>query len=193
MPKPLGSLTVICGSMFAGKSEELIRRARRALYGRRKIQVFKPSIDNRYEDQMVVAHMGAKHEATPVCSVADLCDKIDSSTDFILIEEVQFFDHSIVGLVVSLADSGKEVVVVGLDQDFRREPFGPMPALMSAADEVIKLRAICVKCGAVASHTQRLVNGAPAKWDDEIVLIGAQEQYEARCRNCFQMKRHRHR
>ncbi|MES1147136.1 MAG: thymidine kinase [bacterium] len=191
MPKPdkkLGSLTVVCGSMFAGKSEELIRRARRALYAKKKIQVFKPALDDRYDLEMVVAHMGARHEATPVVSVSDLCDKIDPKAELILIEEAQFFDPSLVALAVSLADQGKEVVIAGLDQDFRREPFGPMALFMTAADEVIKLRAICVKCGAIASHTQRLVNGSPARWDDEIVLIGAQEAYEARCRNCYEMK-----
>lgn len=193
MAKKLGTLTVVCGSMFAGKSEELIRRARRALYGKRRIQVFKPSIDERYEREMIVAHMGAKHEATPVTGVQDLRQQIDPRADLILIEEAQFFDQSIVELAVQLADQGRDVVVGGLDQDFRREPFGPMAALLAAADEVIKLRAICVKCGATASHTQRLVNGQPARWDDEIVLIGAQEQYEARCRNCYQIKPPRHR
>ena len=186
--KRLGSLTVVCGSMFAGKSEELIRRARRALYAKKRIQVFKPTLDDRFDTEMVVAHMGARHEATPVVSVADLCDKLDPKAELILIEEAQFFDASLVDLVVSLADQGKEVVVAGLDQDFRREPFGPMARFLAVADEVIKLRAICVKCGAIASHTQRLVNGSPARWDDEIVLIGAQESYEARCRNCYEMK-----
>lgn len=187
--KKVGSLTVVCGSMFAGKSEELIRRARRALYAKKRIQVFKPAIDDRYDAQMVVAHMGARHDATPVRGVADLAAKIDPRADLVLVEEAQFFDPSLVALVVQLADSGKDVVVAGLDQDFRREPFGPMPQLLAAADEVIKLRAICVRCGGVASHTQRLVDGRPARWGDEIVLIGAQESYEARCRNCFEIKR----
>jgi thymidine kinase len=175
--------------MFAGKSEELIRRARRALYARKRIQVFKPALDDRYDSQMVVAHMGARHDATPVSGVADLASKLDPRADLVLIEEAQFFDPSLVPLVVQLADTGTEVVVAGLDQDFRREPFGPMPLLLAAADEVIKLRAICVKCGGVASHTQRLVDGKPARWDDEIVLIGAQESYEARCRSCFRIHR----
>lgn len=187
-PKPLGQIVVICGSMFAGKSEELIRRARRALYARKKVQVFKPSIDNRYDEAMVVTHMGVKHEAVPVATVAELWKKIDKDTQVVLIEEVQFFDTTIVPMAVELADSGREVIVAGLDQDFRREPFGPMPSLLAIADEVVKLRAICMKCGAPASHTYRSIDGKPAHRDDPIILIGATEAYEARCRNCYELR-----
>jgi thymidine kinase len=187
--KPLGKLTVVCGSMFAGKSEELIRLARRALYAKRKIQVFKPSIDDRYHQTMVVSHQGISFEAETVNGVNELRKKLQSDVQMVLIEEVQFFDISIVELCVELADKGVEVIVAGLDQDFRRQPFGPMASLLIAADEVVKLRAICMKCGQTASHTYRMVDGKPARWDDPIVLIGATESYEARCRNCFQIRK----
>ena len=183
----LGQLTVICGSMFAGKSEELIRLARRALYAKKRVQVFKPKIDDRYHTAMVVTHMGVEHEAVPVLSVADLKSKIRPDTEVVLIEEAQFFDPSIVNLCVELADSGVEVIAAGLDQDFRRQPFGPMPTLLAVADQVIKLRAICMKCGAPASHTYRQIDGKPAREDDPIILIGATEAYEARCRRCFKL------
>jgi len=189
--KTSGQITVITGSMFAGKSEELIRLARRALYAKKKVQVFKPLIDTRYDEVMVVTHMGLKHEAVPVRNVADLKAKIDRETEVVLIEEAQFFDESLVPLVVGLADKGREVICAGLDQDFRREPFGPMPRLLAVADNVVKLRAICMKCGAPASHTYRVIDGKPADWDDPIVLIGATESYEARCRACFKIRRGR--
>lgn len=188
MSKPLGKITVVCGSMFAGKSEELIRLARRALYAKKRVQVFKPVIDNRYDETMVVTHMGVKHQAVPVASVADLTKKIHPDTQVLLIEEAQFFDRSLVQLCVDLADAGREVICAGLDQDFRRAPFGPMPELLAVADEVIKLRAICMKCGAPASHTYRVIDGKPAHKDDPIILIGATEKYEARCRNCYTLR-----
>lgn len=185
----LGRLTVVCGSMYAGKSEELIRRARRALYAKKRVQVFKPAIDSRYDERMVVTHMGVSHEAVPVVGVEELRGQVEAGADYVCIEEVQFFDPSIVDLVVELADRGVEVVCAGLDQDFRRQPFGPMGVLMAVADEVVKLRAICIVCGEPASHTQRIIDGKPAGWDDPIVLIGATESYEARCRRCYQMRR----
>jgi thymidine kinase len=188
MAKPLGKITVVCGSMFAGKSEELIRLARRSLYARKVVQVFKPAIDVRYDQTMVVTHMGVKHEAVPVSSVREICEKLNPAAQVVLIEEAQFFDDSIVDLAVELADSGLEVILAGLDQDFRRQPFGPMPALMAVADEVVKLRAICMKCGAPASHTYRVIDGKPAHKDDPIILIGATESYEARCRRCYELR-----
>lgn len=186
--KRAGSIVVICGSMYAGKSEELIRRARRALYAKRKVEVYKPSIDSRYDESMVVTHMGVKHEATPVRNVAELASRISPDADYVVIEEAQFFDDSIVDLAVQLADQGRDVVLAGLDQDFRRKPFGPMPQLMAVADEVVKLRAICMHCGNPASHTFRVIDGRPAHYDDPIVLIGATEAYEARCRKCFKLR-----
>ncbi len=183
-----GCLTVVCGSMYAGKSEELIRRARRALYAKLKVQVFKPEIDRRFDEAKVVSHMGVRHDAVPVTGVEDLRAAIEDDTDVICIEEAQFFDSTLVDLCVDLADSGRQVVVAGLDQDFRRRPFGPMPELLAVADEVVKLRAICMKCGQAASHTYRTVDGRPAHWDDPIVLVGATESYEARCRRCFEIR-----
>ncbi len=186
--KPLGSITVICGSMYAGKSEELIRRARRSLYAKREVQVFKPSIDRRYDEADVVSHMGVRHQAVPVRNVADMRAHLNPKVHVLLVEEVQFFDDAIVDFAVEIADRGIEVICAGLDQDFRRKPFGPMPQLMAVADEVVKLRAICMKCGAIASHTYRMIDGKPAHYDDPIVLIGATEAYEARCRNCFKIR-----
>ena len=179
--------------MYAGKSEELIRLARRALYAKKKVQVFKPAIDVRYDETMVVTHMGVRHEAVPIKTVADMKAAIDPDTQVVCVEEVQFFDRSIVDLAVSLADTSREVILAGLDQDFRRKPFGPMPELLCIADEVVKLRAICMKCGQTASHTYRQINGKPAHKDDPIVLIGATEVYEARCRNCFELRGERKR
>lgn len=189
--KALGSLTVVCGSMYAGKSEELIRLARRSLYAKKRVQVFKPSIDDRYHQTMVVSHMGIQHEADTAKNVEELRTKVRKDTQVLLIEEVQFFDAKIVDFCVEMADRGVDVICAGLDQDFRRQPFGPMPDLLAVADEVVKLRAICMKCGATASHTYRMVNGKPAHWDDPIVLIGATESYEARCRNCFEIRKGR--
>ncbi len=186
--KQSGSIVVVAGSMFAGKSEELIRRARRALYAKRKVQVFKPSIDKRYDECMVVTHMGVRHEAVPVEDVRELRKKIDQDVDMVLIEEVQFFDSSVIDLVLELADGGVQVIVAGLDQDFRRRPFGSMPQLMALADEVVKLHAICMNCGALATHTYRMIEGKPAHVDDPIVLIGATESYEARCRTCHKLR-----
>jgi thymidine kinase len=174
--------------MFAGKSEELIRLARRALYAGRKVQVFKPKIDDRYSSKQVVTHEGVAHEAVAVSGVSELSRLLESDTDTILIEEAQFFDPSLVPLVQTLADQGKNVILAGLDQDFRREPFGPMPALLAIADNVVKLRAICMNCGNPASHTYRTIDGKPAHWDDPTILIGATESYEARCRNCFELR-----
>ncbi|HRF61232.1 MAG TPA: thymidine kinase [Fimbriimonadaceae bacterium] len=191
--RPLGQIVVICGSMFAGKSEELIRRARRALYAKRKVQVFKPALDTRYHESMVVTHMGVQHAAHPVSSVRDLAAAIDPDTQTIFIEEAQFFDPSLVDLVERLADEGREVVLAGLDQDFRRRPFGPMATLLAVADEIVKLRAICVQCGAPASHTYRSIDGRPAHVDDPVILIGATEVYEARCRNCYALLRRKRR
>ena len=174
--------------MFAGKTEELIRQARRALYAKKKVQVFKPKIDTRYDESMVVTHLGVRHEAKPVAGVEELAASIDPDTQVVCIEEAQFFDMGLVDLAVSLADQGREVILAGLDQDFRRRPFGPMPFLMAVADDVLKLHAICMKCGAPASHTYRTIDGKPAHYDDPIVLIGAAEAYEARCRNCFRIR-----
>lgn len=188
MKSAIGTITVICGSMFAGKTEELIRRARRALYAKQKVQVFKPAIDSRYDEAMVVTHMGVRHDAVAVGSVTELQAKVDRDTNFVGIEEVQFFSTEIIPFLVKLADSGVDVVVAGLDQDFRRRPFGPVPELMAIADDVVKLHAICMNCGAIASHTYRSIDGKPAHVDDPLILIGATESYEARCRKCYKIR-----
>ncbi len=182
-----GQITVICGSMFAGKSEELIRLVRRAMFAKQRVQVFKHQLDERYEQAMVATHMGVTHAATPVASVSELRDRIDPDARVVVIEEAQFFDQSLPDLAVELADRGIHVIVAGLDQDFRREPFGPISRLLSLADEIVKLRAICVVCGEPASHTQRIIDGKPAAWSDPVILIGATETYEARCRKCHRI------
>ncbi len=187
--KGRGRLTVICGSMFAGKSEELIRVARRSIFAKKRVQVFKPTVDDRFHESMIVSHRGIQHEAETARNSDELREKLRPDTQVLLIDEAQFFDPKFVEFCVEVADRGVDVICAGLDQDFRRQPFGPMPNLLAAADEVVKLRAICMKCGAPASHTYRMVNGKPAHWDDPIVLIGATENYEARCRKCFEIRR----
>ena len=182
-----GSLTVITGSMFSGKTEELIRRARRALYARRSVQVFKHALDTRSEVTEIRSHNGVPHEAIAVATSDDLLEKVEETTDVVAVEEVQFFDEGIVEACRRLADSGYDVISTGLDMDFRGEPFGPMPALMAEADEVVKLRAICARCGRDASRSQRLIDGRPAPVSAPTILVGAEESYEARCRHCHEV------
>lgn len=177
-----GQIEVICGSMFSGKTEELIRRVRRASIARQKVQVFKPDIDDRYNIQRVTSHNGQDFGAIPVKDSAALLARVEPDTTVVAIDEAQFFDHGIVRVTNHLANNGVRVIIAGLDMDFRGEPFGPMPALLCRADEVQKLHAICMVCGENASRTQRLVNGQPARYDDPIILVGASEAYEARCR-----------
>ena len=177
-----GRIEVICGSMFCGKTEELIRRARRAIIAKQAVQVFKPNIDNRYSIQHVTSHDGQNIEAQPLQDSNEILKELLPSTTVVAIDEVQFFDAAIVDVVNLLAEKGIRVIAAGLDTDFRAEPFGFMPQLMSIAEEVTKLHAICVVCGEEACRTQRLVNGSPARYDDPIILVGASEAYEARCR-----------
>lgn len=183
-----GRIELICGSMFSGKTEELIRRIRRATIAKQTVQVFKPAIDKRYHAEQVISHAGANTDALPVASAADILTNIHEGTDVIAVDEVQFFDWEIVEVVQSLADQGYRVICAGLDMDFRGEPFGPMPIILSSAEVVDKLRAICVICGDEASRTQRLIDGDPAAWDDPVVMVGAAEVYEARCRQCHSVK-----
>lgn len=182
--KQSGWVELICGSMFSGKSEELIRRVKRATYGNLSIKVFKPAIDNRFDKQSVVSHNGTTIVAYPVEQAMDILDHIDKTIDVIGIDEIQFFDAKIVEVVDALADAGHRVIVAGLDTDFRGEPFGVMPQLMAMSESVTKLNAICPKCGSPASRTQRLINNKPASYDDPIILVGASEAYEPRCRHC---------
>jgi thymidine kinase len=173
--------------MFSGKSEELIRRVRRATYARQQVQVFKPQIDNRYSDESVVSHNGSAVLAEPVERSVDILKNVRPETEVVAIDEVQFFDMDIIPVAQELADQGMRVIVAGLDQDFRGEPFGPVPELMALAEHVTKLQAICQVCGSPASRTQRLINDAPASYDDPIILVGASESYEPRCRHCHQV------
>ncbi len=177
-----GSIEVITGSMFCGKTEETIRRLRRATIAKQKVQVFKPKIDNRYSEEKVSSHAGHNFDATPIQDASDILKHLASDTTVVAIDEVQFFDDEIISIAQDLADKGIRVIIAGLDTDFRGEPFGPMPILMSKAERVDKLHAICVVCGGEASRTQRLVDGKPARYDDPVVIVGAAELYEARCR-----------
>ncbi|QED49742.1 thymidine kinase [Cytobacillus dafuensis] len=178
-----GWVEVICGSMFSGKSEELIRRVRRAQFAKQQMVVFKPQIDNRYSDEEVVSHNGTAFTAIPISQSTEIFEHIHSEIDVIAIDEVQFFDSEIVKVIQHLADSGHRVIAAGLDQDFRGEPFSHMPDLMAIAELVTKLQAVCAVCGSPASRTQRLINGEPASYDDPVILVGASEAYEPRCRH----------
>ncbi len=184
-----GWIEVICGSMFSGKTEELIRRVRRAQIARQRVQVFKHSLDARYAEREVASHNGLQLEAIPVENSDRLRALIAPETTVVAIDEGQFFDEGLVSLCEELADRGLRVIVAGLDMDFRGEPFGPMPQLMARAERVDKLQAICVVCGGPASRTQRLINGQPAAYDDPVILVGAEEVYQARCRGCHQVRR----
>lgn len=184
-----GGIEVICGSMFSGKTEELIRRVKRAQIARKRVQVFKPAIDTRYSTEHVSSHDGVRAQAIVVITAAELADQLDDAVEVVAIDEIQFLDHPVIDLCETLASRGKRVIVAGLDQDFRGESFGPMPELMARAEHVDKLQAICVVCGSPASRTQRLINGRPASYHDPIILVGATEAYEARCRACHDVPR----
>jgi len=179
---PVGWVEVVCGSMFSGKTEELIRRVRRAQIAKQKIQVFKPAIDNRYGVEKITSHNGLYVEAMPVADADAILSLVEADTTVVAIDEVQFFDWRVAAAVNELAERGVRVIVSGLDMDFRGEPFGPMPLLMAEAEQVDKLQAICVVCGQPASRTQRLIDGRPALYSDPVILVGASEVYEARCR-----------
>jgi len=182
--KQTGWVEVICGSMFSGKSEELIRRVRRATYGKLTVRVFKPAIDNRYAaEDTVVTHNGTSTIARPIKDSKDIFDYIDETVDVVGIDEVQFFDEAIVDVIDHLANKGIRIIAAGLDTNFRGEPFGPMPKLMALSEATTKLNAICPVCGSPASRTQRLIDGKPAAYDDPEILVGASESYEPRCRH----------
>ncbi|MCJ7623064.1 MAG: thymidine kinase [Anaerolineaceae bacterium] len=184
-----GSIEVICGSMFSGKTEELIRRLRRAKIARQNIKVFKPMLDIRYGLDKVTSHSGSDFDAIPIKSAENIPSLLDEDTTVVGVDEAQFFDEEIVQYIQSLADQDIRVIVAGLDLDFRGEPFGHMPSIMALAEHVDKLHAICMVCGEDASRTQRLVNGEPARYDDPIVIVGASEIYEARCRKHHKVPR----
>lgn len=174
-----GCIEVVCGSMFSGKTEELLRRMKRARLARQIVQLFKPRVDNRYDAVKVVSHEGIGADAVPVSSAKELFERVTSDVQVVGIDEVQFFDATIVEVAEKLANRGVRVIVAGLDQDYRGQPFGPMPVLMSVAEYVTKLHAVCSRCGAEASRSQRLV-AAEAQ-----LFVGGSAAYEARCRMCF--------
>ena len=182
-----GYIEVISGCMFAGKTEELIRRIKVLEFAKKNVLVFKPAIDNRYSDTKVVSHAGSSAESIVVPDARSILDFVREDTDVIAIDEVQFFDPEILLVCDYLAKKGKRVMVAGLDTDFRAEPFGVMPQLITDAEFVTKLTAVCMKCGAPATRTQRIVNGKPANYTDPIILVGAAESYEARCRHCHEV------
>lgn len=172
--------------MFSGKSEELIRRLRRAIIAKQHVVVFKPAIDDRYGIEHIRSHNGSSIDAIPIDNVERILKEIEKyDYNVIGLDEVQFFSPEIIRIICTLVDKGLRVICAGLDLDFRGVPFGVMPTLLAIADEITKLRSICTKCGTDAHFTQRLVNNKPAKFDDPIIMVGAQEKYDARCRNCF--------
>ncbi len=185
-----GWIEVICGVMFSGKSEELIRRVRRALIARKKVQVFKSHLDERYAGLYhVSSHDGRTAEAVPVDSPEQIARALERDTQVVAIDEAQFLPAGIVDLATALAASGRRVIIAGADTDFRGEPFGCMPQLLAVAEVVDKLHAICVKCGNPASRNQRLIDGQPARWESPTIMVGGQENYEARCRRCHAVPR----
>ena len=177
-----GWIEVVTGSMFSGKTEELLRRIRRATIAKQHVQVFKPKLDHRYGTNKVTSHAGANFTATPVENSAEILETLDSETTVVAVDEAQFFDAELTKVCTILADKGIRVIVAGLDQDFRGDPFGPMPIILSLAEQVSKLHAICVVCGKDASRPQRMIDGRPAYFEEPTVVVGGSESYEARCR-----------
>jgi len=187
MDRAGGLIEVVCGSMYSGKTEELIRRVRRAQIARQRVQVFKHALDDRYAVQAITSHNGARIEAVAVTGSGEIMAGIKPDTDVVAVDEVQFLDAGICQVAQALAQRGVRVILAGLDTDFRGDPFGPMPHLLAAAENVTKLAAICMVCGAPATRTQRLVEGRPAQYTDPVIFIGAREAYEARCRRCHEV------
>ncbi|MEK6610874.1 MAG: thymidine kinase [Gemmatimonadota bacterium] len=185
-----GWLEVISGVMFAGKSEELIRRVRRAVIAKRKVQVFKSHLDDRYSGVFTVSsHDGTIVEAEPVQSSLEIMERVRADTEVVAVDEAQFLDHGIVSVANALADRGVRVILAGTDSDFRAEGFGAMPDLMASAEIVDKMHAICVVCGGPATRNQRLINGKPAPYESPQIMVGGRESYEARCRHCHEVPR----
>jgi thymidine kinase len=176
----MGWIEVIVGPMFSGKSEELIRRLRRAEIARKRVQIFKPQIDNRYSKTEIVSHSGLEIQSDPVKDADEIVRKVNLLTEVIGIDEGQFLGESLVTVCQKLAEAGKRVIVSGLDMDYLGRPFEPMPRLLTTAEEITKLLAICIRCGNPAVHTQRMVHS------DELIVVGAKGMYEARCRRCFE-------
>lgn len=177
-----GWIECITGSMFSGKSEELIRRLRRGVYAKQKVIVFKPTIDDRYHKEKIVSHNGNAIEAINITEASEIWQHDLTGVDIIGIDEIQFFDRTVVDIAQTLAQRGYRVITAGLDMDFKGEPFHPVPEMLAVSEHITKLQAVCAVCGASSSRTQRLINGKPAKVDDPIILVGANESYEPRCR-----------
>lgn len=185
-----GSIEVIAGVMFSGKSEELLRRVRRAQIARRRVQVFKSHLDERYAGlRRISSHDGRSEEAIAVGTAGELMRLVRPETEIVAIDEAQFLDDAIVDVSTALAGRGVRVILAGTDTDFRGEPFGAMASLMAVAEMVDKLRAICMVCGDLACRNQRLIDGRPAPWDSPIIMVGGSEAYEARCRHCHRVPR----
>ncbi|MFA5560146.1 MAG: thymidine kinase [Acholeplasmataceae bacterium] len=178
-----GFIEVVCGPMFAGKTEELIRRIRRLEYAKQSVLVFKPKIDTRYSENEIISHNMSRNPSIVIQNSEEIYDYVKEDTDAVVIDEAQFFDDGIVQIIENLADQGKRIIVGGLDRNFRGEPFGPMPQILARAEFVTKLTAICVKSGLPATRTQRIINGKPAHYNDPTVLVGAKESYEPRSRH----------
>ena len=176
----IGWIEVICGPMFSGKSEELIRRLRRARIARKRVQVFKPAIDDRYSVDEIVSHGDQRMKSDPVNGAAEILQKLDWRTQVVGIDESNFFGADLVDIASQLADSGKQVIIAGLDTDYLGRPFSPMPELLCLAESITKTLAICIRCGNPAKHTQRLVES------NDLIVVGASGMYEARCRRCFE-------
>lgn len=176
----VGWIEVICGPMFSGKSEELIRRLRRAMIARKRVQVFKPAIDNRYSDDEIVSHGDLRMKSEVVNTGAEIIDRIDWRSEVIGVDEANFMGPELVGIAERLADSGKQVIIAGLDTDYMGRPFTPIPELLAVAESITKTLAICMRCGNPAKHTQRL------RGSDDLIVVGAAGTYEARCRRCFE-------
>lgn len=184
-----GWLEVICGCMFAGKTEELIRRINRIKYAKKTVIVFKPVIDNRYDKTQVVSHSNHRVDSIPIKDSTEVLKHLNQLPYAVAFDEAQFFDKGLIDVIDRLANSGVRVIVAGLDQDFRGEPFGIMPELMAKSEYITKLQGICMVCGAPATRTQRIINGRPANYDDPTILVSASEKYESRCRHCHQVPR----
>jgi thymidine kinase len=176
----MGWIEAICGPMFSGKSEELIRRLRRAMIARKRVQVFKPAMDDRFSNTEIVTHADIRMRSEPINSAAEILSKLDWRTQVIGVDESNFFGPELIGVANQLADGGKQVIIAGLDTDYMGRPFTPMPDLLAIAESITKTLAICMRCGAPAKHTQRLVESY------ELILVGAAGSYEARCRRCFE-------
>ncbi|MBF0715054.1 thymidine kinase [Gemelliphila palaticanis] len=188
--RKIGWIECICGSMFSGKSEELLRRVKRGIIARQKVILFKPTIDNRYIKDKISTHNGNSYDSICIENSKEIYDYIKNEKyDIIGIDEVQFFDEDIVNIINDLANRGSRVIVAGLDMDFKGQPFYPVPNIMAISEIVTKLHAVCTVCGSEASRSQRLIDGKPAKMDDPIVVVGASEAYEARCRHCHKIEK----